>query len=416
MVQHMASDDSIETCFQAAIDAGHITGAVICATDADGHFVYNNALGERILLSGERQAQQLDDVLAIASATKLLATIASLQCVDDGLLDLTGDLSTFAPELTSKLVLSADDQSLEKQARPITLQMLLTHTSGSAYDIMSPPIIRWQAAHGGPSPEPGTRHPVEEFFDYPHAFQPGAGWVYGPGLDWAGRIVERATHRTLGEHMHARIFAPLGIVDAAFYPVSATRPDLLPRLANRTPTDPDALGLAVIGPAGAALNTRTAGDFGGHGMYISAADYLKVLRALLRNDGTLLKRSTVDAMFADQLDAVGDAARAGYAAALAGPVGASFRAGMELGARMGHGLGGLLTLEDVRGWHGARTLTWGGGQTFVWFVDRTNSLCGVGAVQSTIPINIEVVSTLKDILRHDIYRKHAAWKEKQGQP
>ncbi|KAJ6515372.1 putative transesterase [Mycena sanguinolenta] len=409
----MPSDDSIETCFQAAIDAGHITGAVICGTDADGHFVYNNALGERILLSGERQAQQLDDVLAIASATKLLTTIAALQCVDDGLLDLTGDLSTFAPELMSKLVLSADGESLEKQTCPITLQMLLSHTSGSAYDFVSPPIARWQDAHGGPSPEPGTRRPVEEFLDYPHAFQPGAGWMYGPGLDWAGRIVERATNRTLGEHMHARIFAPLGIVDAAFYPVSATRPDLLPRLANRTPADPDALGHAIMGPAGALLNTRTAGDFGGHGMYISAADYLKVLHALLRNDGTLLKRSTVDAMFTDQLDVT---TRAGHAAALAGPIGAAFRVGTELGARVGHGLGGLLTLEDVPGWYGARTLTWGGGQTFVWFVDRTNGLCGVGAVQSTIPINIEAVSTLKDIFRHDIYRKHLTWKEEQGKP
>ncbi|KAJ6515376.1 putative transesterase [Mycena sanguinolenta] len=399
----MASDNSIETCFQAAIDVGHITGAIICATDADGHFVYNNALGERILLSGERQAQQLDDVLCIASATKLLTTIAALQCVDDGLLDLTGDLSTFAPELTSKPVLSADGESLEKQARPLTLQMLLTHTSGSAYDVMSPPLTRWQAAHGGPSPDPGMRRP------------PGAGWMYGPGLDWTGRIVERATHRTLGEHMHARIFAPLGIVDAAFYPVSATRPDLLPRLANRTPADPDALGLAVIGPAGAALNTRTAGDFGGHGMYISAADYVKVLHALLRNDGTLLKRSTVDAMFANHLGAVGDAARAGHAAVFAGPIGAAFGVDKELAAHLGHGLGGLLTLEDVPGWYGARTLTWGGGLTFTWFVDRSTGLCAVGAVQASIPINMEAVNALKTTFRHDIYRKHAAWKEERAQ-
>ncbi|KAJ7265504.1 putative transesterase [Mycena haematopus] len=403
--------DSIETRFQAAIDAGQVTGAIICATDADGHFVYNNALGERILLSGERQAQQLDDVVCIASATKLLTTIAALQCVDDGLLELTGNLEALAPELTSKLVLTADGESLEKQTRPLTLQMLLTHTSGAAYDFICPPVARWHAVHGGPPPEPGIRRPVEEFFNYPHAFQPGEGWMYGPGLDWAGRIVERATHNTLGAHMHARIFAPLGIVDATFYPVAASRPDLLPRLANRTPADPDALGLAVMG-AGASINARTTGDFGGHGMYISAADFLKVLHALLRNDGTLLKRSTVDAMFTDHLGE--NAARAGHAAALAGPTGAALRVGTELGERVGHGLGGLLTLEDVSGWYGARTLTWSGGQTFAWFVDRSNGLCGVAAVQANIPIDIETVSALKDTFRHDIYRKRAAWKEGQA--
>ncbi|KAJ7246599.1 beta-lactamase [Mycena haematopus] len=400
--------DSIETRFQAAIDAGQITGAIICATDADGQFVYNNALGQRILLSGERQPQQLDDVVCIASATKLLTAIAVLQCVDDGLLELTGDLEALAPELTSKLVISADGESLEKQTRPITLEMLLTHTSGAAYEFISPPVARWQAAHGGPPPEPGTRLPVEEAFNSPLAFQPGEGWMYGYGLDWAGRIVERATHSTLGAHMHARIFAPLGIVDAAFYPVAPSRPDLLPRLANRTPDDPDGLGIAVLGP-GAALNAHSKGDFGGHGMFISAADYLKVLHALLRNDGTLLKPSTVDSMFTDHL---GEKGRAGHAAALAtpGPLGEGFRVGTEVGARVGHGLSGLLTLEDVPGWYGAHTLTWGGGQTFAWFVDRSNGLCGVAAVQATIPIDNDALSALKDVFRHDIYRKRVAWK------
>lgn len=91
--------DDIETNFQAAIDAGKINGAVICATDAEGRFIYDKALGERTLLSGEKRPQRLDDVLYLASATKLIATIAALQCVEDGLLTLSGDLSSVAPEL-----------------------------------------------------------------------------------------------------------------------------------------------------------------------------------------------------------------------------------------------------------------------------------------------------------------------------
>ena len=97
--------DDIESSFQDAIQAGKINGAVICATDTQGTFTYNKALGERILLSGETIPQEMDDVLYLASATKILATIAALQCVDDGLLTLDGDLSAIAPELTSKEVL-----------------------------------------------------------------------------------------------------------------------------------------------------------------------------------------------------------------------------------------------------------------------------------------------------------------------
>ena len=89
--------NNIETSYQAAIETGKINGAVICATDTEGHFVYNQALGERTLLSGEKLPQQLDDVLYLASASKLVTAIAALKCVDDGLLTLTGDLSTVAP-------------------------------------------------------------------------------------------------------------------------------------------------------------------------------------------------------------------------------------------------------------------------------------------------------------------------------
>ena len=97
----MAEGD-IETGFQAAIDAGKINGAIICATDAEGHFIYDKTLGERTLLSGEKRPHQLDDVLFLASASKLLATIAALQCVEDELLSLTGDLSSIAPELAAR--------------------------------------------------------------------------------------------------------------------------------------------------------------------------------------------------------------------------------------------------------------------------------------------------------------------------
>src|ERR1700759_5050475 len=122
--------DDIETSFQAAIDSGKINGAVICATDAEGRFVYDKALGERTLLSGEKRPQQLDDVLFLASATKLITAVAAMQCVEDGLLTLTGDLSSVAPELAAKQVItgsSEDGQSfnLEPAARPITLEMLL---------------------------------------------------------------------------------------------------------------------------------------------------------------------------------------------------------------------------------------------------------------------------------------------------
>ncbi|KAG2171386.1 hypothetical protein INT43_009047 [Umbelopsis isabellina] len=402
--------ENIETSFQAAIDAGKINGAVICASDAKGNFVYNKAIGERTLLSGEKRPQQLDDVLLLASATKLITTIAALQCVEDGHLTLTGDVSSIIPELGEKQVLtgfSEDGETplLEPPARPVTLEMLLTHSAGTCYHFTNPDVARWREKFANRQPD--EKLSVEELFNYPLGFQPGEGWMYGSGLDWAGRLVERVTGVTLGEHMQKRIFDPLGITDGQFSPV--TREDLRERMVDLNPNDTEGLGTAVFG-GDAWINKSTRGDFGGHGLYLPGSDYIKVLRSVLANDGKLLKPATVDDMFQHHLSPESTVA---HRAALESPMGVFFLVGVDPKTKAGHGLGGLLTLENVDGWYGERTLTWGGGMTFAWFIDRKNDLCGVGAVQSTIPVDNDAATDLKQVFRRDVYRKYATWKEQQ---
>ena len=411
------AEGNIEMDFQTAIDTGKIGGVIICAGNAEGRFVYNKTLGERTLLSGEKRPHRLDDVLFLASATKLITTIATLQCVEDELLSLKDDLSSVAPELAAKQVLTGFSEDgktplLEPQARPITLEMLLSHSSGISYYFLDPLVSRWREKfpYSSQDPDENGKKRVEELFNSPLGFQPDAGWMYGMGLDWAGRIVERMTGKTLGERMHERIFGPLSITDAQFNPV--TREDLRARLVDLNPSDPDATGRAVLGGNGKVnMNNITKGDFGGNGLFMTALDYAKVLRSLLANDGKILKPATVDDMFEDHL---GPEATAAYQAVLDGPMGVFFRNGTAPNSKAGHGLSGLLTLQDVAGWYGERTLTWGGGLTFTWFIDRKNDLYGVGAVQASLPVDTEAVIALKQTFRRDVYRNLAAWKKEQA--
>jgi hypothetical protein len=143
---------------------------------------------------------------------------------------------------------------------------------------------------------------------------------------------------------------------------------------------------------------------------MTAEGYVRVLQSLLANDGRLLRGETVEKMFENQ---IGAEAEEGFRAALAGPLGWFFRLGMDVETKLGHGLGGLLTLEDVKGAHGEGTLTWGGGLTFVWFVDRKNDLCGLAAIQASLPVDVAAVGDLKQAFRYDIYRKQAAWKQER---
>ncbi|CEL10047.1 hypothetical protein ASPCAL13174 [Aspergillus calidoustus] len=400
--------ETIESAHEAAIAAGKITGGIICATNTTGSFTYKTAIGTRTTLSGTTLPLQTSDICFLASATKFLTSVAALQCVEDGLLSLTGDLSKHAPELADKKVLvgfheETGEPILQDPVRPITLEMLLTHSSGLVYHFTDANIARWREEF---IPDRESQHglAVEDMFNYPLAFHPGDSWMYGPGLDWAGRIIERATGMSLLERMQARIFTPLGISDAQFYPV--TRADLRANLIDLNPDDPQALGRAVLG-GGGEMNLRTHGDFGGHGLFTSAESFLKVLQSILADDGRLLKSGTVDEIFTDHLS---PSAATGHQAALKSPMGAFFRVGVDPGTKMGYGLGGLLTLESVPGWYGERTLTWGGGMTLAWFIDRVNGLCGVGAVQAKLPFDAGVAGDLKQVFRKDVYRKYDAWK------
>ncbi|KAF4331652.1 beta-lactamase, partial [Fusarium beomiforme] len=232
------------------------------------------------------------------------------------------------------------------------------------------------------------------------------GWMYGYGLDWAGRIVERVTGNTLEEHIHKRMLEPLGLKpDAKFLPL--TREDLRERAVDLNPDDPEGLGLAVMGQW-ADINTRTDGCFGGQGLAMSATSYIKIMQSLLANDGKLLKPETVDDMFQQHLS---PEALHGQQDILASPLGPFYSAGIGGETKLGHGLGGVITLEDVDGWYGAHTMSWGGGLTLAWFIDRKTDICGIGAILAKLPLDWEVSTDLKDVFRKDVYQIYAVWRK-----
>lgn len=111
-----------------------IAGLVFVAVDKNGDQIAASASGKKGLKSN--QDMTLDTVFWIASCTKILATIACLQAVEQGKLSLDDykQIYQLCPELEKVKVLQ-DDGSLVEKNTDITLRMLLSHTAGFGYEL-----------------------------------------------------------------------------------------------------------------------------------------------------------------------------------------------------------------------------------------------------------------------------------------
>lgn len=89
-----------------------------------------------------------DTTMWIASCTKLMTAIASLQCVERGLLNLDDDVSSILPEFKNpQILVGFEDDSgkpiLKDAKNKLTLRLLLTHQTGLGYGFSQPELIRY---------------------------------------------------------------------------------------------------------------------------------------------------------------------------------------------------------------------------------------------------------------------------------
>ncbi|KAG5936298.1 hypothetical protein E4U53_000253 [Claviceps sorghi] len=237
---------------------------------------------------------------------------------------------------------------------------------------------------------------------YPLVHDPGTRWTYGPNLDWAGKLVERAAGMDLEEYMQRHICAPLGVTDMTFKlqkrpDLVARRPDMSKRDANGVPENVDASYLV-----------RDPDDcFGGMGLFASATSYMALLHSLLKNDARLLSPSMVDAIFQPQLDAVCEKS-----------INDEFDGQPELnhggllplvGIRRNHGLGGVMIMEDCDGdaWRRKGCISWGGFPNLFWCIDREAGLCLLVAFQ-LIPWADKQCVRLGRVFEKGIFKKLSA--------
>ncbi|HCS28996.1 MAG TPA: 1,4-butanediol diacrylate esterase [Spongiibacteraceae bacterium] len=321
-----------------------------------------------------------NSIVAIASMTKPVTTVAVLQLVEKGLIDLHSPITKYLPELAEIKVLKGftedGDMALESPSAIPTTFQLLTHTSGFVYEFTNSRAFESVKMGLVPSIFSGLAG-----LQAPMGFSPGARWEYGIGLDWAGVIVERVSGLTLDVYFKRHIFEPLKMSDTAY-------------------VVPEADSSRV-----AAIHVRTEAGFsptpptppvvtGGHGLFSTVSDYLRFLRAILRGgelDGArVLQPESVAEMFNNQIgDFEVNPGRTAMPAMLK-----DYDFGF--GAPAKWGLGFLIHEAPTIGGRPAGSVSWAGIFNSYFWIDRENGIVAMASTQLMPLYDEEAVSLLTE--------------------
>lgn len=287
----------------------------------------------------------------IASLTKLVTAVCSLQLVSSSLVTIDQDLRPILPRLASLQVLTGFDDDgkpvLEDNDQPITLRHLLTHTAGLAYDLAEPDLMRWSAFQGRKSTNLSWD---VDGFAVPLLFKPGEGWKYGVSLDWVGMLISSLTNQTLGAYMQSHIFSILGMDNTTFHP--ADHPDLLSRRAEMTLRGAGGRLMGIPYPTATEHELESAGA----GLYSSVEDYSKFIAAVLQEDERILDKQMWEVLFTPQLN---DVQRESLQKTL-GETHDTYALDLPRGTKMDFSFGGMVNLEDVPGRRKKGAVMWSG--------------------------------------------------------
>jgi CubicO group peptidase (beta-lactamase class C family) len=323
-----------------------------------------------------------DTLFSIASCTKAITSVAALQLVERGLVELDAPVGERLPALAAPRVLTGFDAAgapiTRPATRPITLRHLLTHTSGLAYDFCCADLATCLAASGG-SLMSGADP------DIPLMFEPGEAWQYGIGIDWAGRLIEAVTGKGLDAWCAEHIFAPLGMADTTFFPDAAQSA----RKASVHQRGPDGAFVAI--PFGMPPTPHFM--MGGAGLYGTADDYLTFLGAILAGGAPLLKPETYALMMDNH---VGDL-DAGILKTAQPAMSRDFEPLAGLTRR--HGLAGLLNLDPVPGGRSAGALAWAGIANCYYWADPAAGAAGVVFAQLLPFADPDILATFDEVER-----------------
>lgn len=228
---------------------------VVPVRDAAGHAVRYGDSGEE-LPAGEQVPMRTDMIFDLASVTKTFTTLAVMQQVEDGRIDLDRPVASYLPAFAAN----------GKEA--ITVRQLLTHTGG---------LPAWKALY---SIDGDAQDRFDAVLAVEPASAPGEKYVYSDfGMITLGLLVEEVSGQSLDVAISEGITTPLGMTDTMFNPPAALKDRIVATEAQPWVDRPMIRGEVHD------ENAWSLGGVAGHAGLFSTADDLAVLSRALLNGG-----------------------------------------------------------------------------------------------------------------------------------
>ncbi|MGB4247568.1 MAG: serine hydrolase domain-containing protein, partial [Pseudohongiellaceae bacterium] len=130
-----AEMDAIKAQMQAAVDSGHLPGALLMVGNNDGVGVM---LSVGTQGPGDSTPIDQETIFRIYSMTKPIISVAAMSLVEDGLLNVEDPVGKYIPEFNDMQVINSETGAVTAAQNVMTVEHLLTHKSGLIQAIFSP--------------------------------------------------------------------------------------------------------------------------------------------------------------------------------------------------------------------------------------------------------------------------------------
>lgn len=286
---------------QRFVDQGKQAG-IITLLARDGKTVDVYTCGYRDIKKG--LPMERNTICRVYSMSKIITCVATLILFEEGRFNLDDPVANYLPELKEMKVWAGsahDAPKLEALKRPISIEHLLTHTSGLIYDFSGDDELTklWRSADLWTGP--GLTNFITKLSKLPLKHQPGDAFTYGVNMDVLGALIERVSGQRFGLFLEERLFQPLRMKDSGF----KVPQEKMYRLAKTYKHGPNGKLIEEKPILETWPEPGRGIEAGGSGIFSTVDDFAR-LAQMLCNGGTLdgqriLSRKTVELMTANHI-------------------------------------------------------------------------------------------------------------------